>query len=245
MITAVLLAGLLSACGTHRTRVVDTPETRGRKGWEKPYIVNGKRYDPLMSHEGFVQEGMASWYGDDFHGKPTSNGEVYDMHAMTAAHKTLPLGVFVRARNRNNGREVIVRINDRGPFVKERIIDFSFAAARQLGIADEGTAPVRIEALGYRSDTTGGTVAYRPPASYDVGSYAVQVAAFTVPDNARRLAAQLEVRYGASSIQEALVKGSRFYRVRVGRYDSLEKAEQARREFERGSYPGSFVVATN
>ena len=187
---------------------------------------------------------MASWYGDDFHGKPTSNGETYDMHALTAAHKTLPLGVHVRARNRNNGREVVVRINDRGPFVKERIIDFSYAAARQLGMTGEGTAPVRIEALGYRADTAAGVVAYRPPANYDAGSYAVQVAAFTVPDNARRLAAQLEQRYGASSIQEALVKGSRFYRVRVGRYGSLQQAEQARRQFERGSWPGSFVVAT-
>jgi len=242
-LASLLIVGLFPACTTYRTRVIDTPETRGRKGWEKPYIVNGKRYDPLMTHEGFVQEGMASWYGEDFHGKLTSNGETYDMHGLTAAHKTLPLGVFVRARNRSNGREVVVRINDRGPFVKERIIDFSYAAARQLGITDGGTAPVRIEALGYRSDTATCTAAYRPPASYDVGSYAVQVAAFTVPDNARRLAAQLEKRYGASSIQEALVKGSRFFRVRVGRYGSLEKAEQARRELERGSYPGSFVVA--
>lgn len=241
----MVLAGFLSACSTYRTRVIDTPETRGRKGWEKPYIVNGKRYDPLLSHEGFVQEGMASWYGEDFHGKATSNGETYDMQGLTAAHKTLPLGVFVRAQNRSNGREVVVRINDRGPFVKERIIDFSYAAARQLGITDGGTAPVRIEALGYRRDAAAGTVSYRPPASYDAGSYAVQVAAFTVPDNARRLAAQLEKRYGASSIQEAVVKGSRFYRVRVGRYVSLEMAESARRDFERGSYPGSFVVATD
>ncbi len=241
----MLLAGMLSACSTYSTRVIDSPETRGRKGWEKPYIVNGKRYDPLLSHEGFAQEGMASWYGEDFHGKPTSNGETYDMYAMTAAHKTLPLGVFVRARNRSNGREVVVRINDRGPFVKERIIDFSYAAARQLGMTGEGTAPVRIEALGYRSDTAAGTVSYRPPASYDAGSYAVQVAAFTVPDNARRLAAQLGTRYGGSSIQEAVVKGSRFYRVRVGRYASLEMAENARRDFERASYPGSFVVATD
>jgi rare lipoprotein A len=112
-------------------------------------------------------------------------------------------------------------------------------------MTDGGTAPVRIEALGYRSDTAAGIVAYHPPKSYDTGRYAVQVAAFTVQDNARRLAEQMEKRYGASSLQEALVKGSRFYRVRVGRYGSLEKAEEARRQFERGSYPGSFVVATD
>lgn len=242
-VLAVLVASILSACGTYRTRVIDTPQTRGLKGWQKPYTVNGERYDPLLRHEGFVQEGVASWYGYDFHGKPTSNGETYDMHALTAAHKTLPLGVYVKARNRKNGREVVVRINDRGPFVKERIIDFSYAAAEQLGITHAGTAPVRIEALGYRGDSAADTVAYRPPENYDAGDFAVQVAALTVPDNARRLAAQMEKRYGFSGIQEAIVNGSRFYRVRVGRYGSLDKAEEARRGFERGGYPGSFVVA--
>jgi rare lipoprotein A len=238
---ALLLAGLLSACSSQRARVAETPDGRRLKGWQKPYIVNGERYEPLLSHEGFVQEGVASWYGDDFHGKPTSNGETYDMYALTAAHKTLPLGVYVRARNLRNGKEVVVRINDRGPFVKERIIDFSYTAARQLGIADAGTAPVRIEALGYRGGD--GASPYRPPASYDAGSYAVQVAAFANGDNAERLAARLKKRHGAASIQEARVNGSRFFRVRVGTYGSLKTAEEARGSFERDGYPGSFVVA--
>jgi len=81
---------------------------------------------------GFTQEGVASWYGKDFHGKKTSNGEIYDMHAVTAAHKTLPLGVFVKVRNKDNGQEIIVRVNDRGPFVKDRIIDLSYSAAKSL-----------------------------------------------------------------------------------------------------------------
>jgi rare lipoprotein A len=185
---------------------------------------------------------LASWYGADFHGKRTSNGETYDMYALTGAHKTLPLGVYVKARNKRNGKEVVVRINDRGPFVKERILDLSFAAARQLGVTDTGTAPVRIEALGYRGENASGTVAYRAPASYDAGSYGVQVAAFTDSANARRMAEQLKRRYGNCTIQEANVKGTLFFRVRVGRYESLRKAEEARGGFER-EYPGSFVVA--
>lgn len=241
LLVSLVLAGLLSACGTtYHARVSDTPDSRRLKGWERPYEVNGERYEPLLNHEGFVQEGVASWYGADFHGKRTSNGEIYDMYALTAAHKTLPLGVYVKARNKRNGREVVVRINDRGPFVKDRIIDLSYAAARQLGIADTGTAPVRIEALGYRGDSA---AAYRQPVSYDAGSYAVQVAAFTDSSNARRLAGLLKRRYGASSIEEAQVRGSTFFRVRVGRYESLKKAEEARGGFERNGYRGSFVVA--
>lgn len=238
----VVLSMLLSSCVSHRTQVIDTPETRGLKGWQKPYMVDGKRYDPLMNHEGFVQDGLASWYGDDFHGGPTSNGERYDMHAMTAAHKTLPLGVYVRVRNKRDNSEVVVRINDRGPFVRERIIDLSFAAAKQLGITDAGTAPVHIEALGYRSTDGAGSAQYRPPASYDAGDFAIQVAAFNSRDNAERLASRMRKSYGTAGIQDAMVNGSRFFRVRVGSYGSLAKAEKARGEFEREGYPGSFVV---
>lgn len=237
---SLVLATLLSACASHRTRVIDTPETRGLKGWQKPYMVDGKRYDPLLSHEGFVQDGLASWYDDE---GPTSNGEAYDKHALTGAHKTLPLGVYVRVRNKRNGSEVVVRINDRGPFVSERIIDLSLAGAKQLGIIDTGTAPVHIEALGYRSGDGAGTAPYRPPTSYDVGDFAIQIAAFTNRENAERLAERMRKSYGAAGIQDATVKGNRFFRVRVGSYGSLAKAEKARGEFERVGYPDCFVVA--
>jgi len=240
---SLVLALLLSACAAHRTQVIDTPESRGLKGWQKPYMVDGERYDPLLHHEGFVQDGLASWYGEEWHGNQTSNGERYDMHAMTAAHKTLPLGVYVRVRNKRNNCEVVVRINDRGPFVKERIIDLSFAAAKQLGITGAGTAPVHIEALGYRSADNAGPVPYRPPASYDAGDFAIQIAAFTKRENAERLASRMRRSYGSAGIQDATVRGNRFFRVRVGSYSSLVKAEKARAEFERGGYPGSFVVA--
>lgn len=238
-----LLVLILCSCGGgHTTRVIDTPETRELKGWEKPYEVDGKRYNPLRDHQGFNQRGIASWYGEKFHGRKTSNGEVYDMHAMTAAHKTLPLGVYVRVTHLQNGRTITVRVNDRGPFVAGRIIDLSYAAATQLGMADAGVAQVQVQALGYK-ETDHGKVSYQQPTSYDIGSFAVQVGAFSVRDNAYRLAEQLRGRYGKADVQTALVNGQQMYRVRVGDYRSLERAEQASVEFAGEGFAGSFVVA--
>lgn len=239
---AVLL--VVSSCGRGSpSGVIETPQTQGLKGWEKPYVIAGQRYDPLRDHRGYVEEGIASWYGRDFHGRKTSNGEVYDMHAMTAAHKTLPLGIFVKVRHLENGREIVVRLNDRGPFVKGRIIDLSYAAARQIGIDHAGTGPVRIEALGYREKGEGATPVYRQPVSYTVGVYAVQVGAFESLANARNLTAEMKNRFGAAAISEGWVGRQRFYRVWVGRFNTLETAEKARLRLERSGYPSSFVVA--
>jgi len=240
----VLLVLLVGCAPRYQTRVLDTPETRELKGHEKPYIVNGQRYDPLRSHEGFAQDGIASWYGRDFDGKPTSNGEIYDMNAMTAAHKTLPLGVFVQVTNKSNGRRTVVRVNDRGPFVQGRIIDLSYAAARELGVVEPGTAPVHIEALGYRADAPAGASAYQQPASYQIGSFTVQVGAFSRKENADRLAAALRGPFGTASIRQVWLKGQLFYRVRAGEFASLEAAEAGRERFERLGYANSFVVAT-
>jgi rare lipoprotein A len=215
------------ACApAYNVRVVDTPHTRNLKGHQKPYIVNGKRYEPLRDHNGFVQEGRASWYGKKFHGRKTSNGEIYNMYAMTAAHKTLPLGVFVKVTNKETGQQAVVRVNDRGPFVAGRIIDLSFAAADKVGVVGPGTAPVVIEALGYRADGgSSGRVVYTQPKSYDIGTFAVQVGAFTVKGNADRLAADMRAQYGFARVSEGWVDGTRYYRVWVGQFPSLEKAE--------------------
>lgn len=227
-----------------RSRVIETPQNQKLKGWQKPYEVFGERYQPLLDHEGFVEDGLASWYGKDFHGKKTSNGEIYDMHAMTAAHKTLPLGIFVRVTNKANGHHTIVRLNDRGPFVKGRIIDLSYTAAKKLEIVGPGTAPVRVEALGYRHTDASGKVAYQQPRSYDVGSYTVQIGAFTVLENAQRLAAQMRAREGYSAIERGYVDDRLFYRVRAGKYSSLDSAERAADQFTAQGYANSFVVAT-
>jgi rare lipoprotein A len=237
-----LAAGLLlTACGGKRPATQPAPEGGKTKASQRPYTVMGKRYEPLKSHVGFTQEGVASWYGKDFHGKKTSNGETYDMHAMTAAHKTLPLGVFVKVRNKENGQETIVRVNDRGPFVKNRVIDLSYSAAKTLGVDVKGTAPVRIEALGYKAGGAGED--YKEPDTYDSGTYSVQIGAFKDQQNAKRLSEEMRKLHGYSEVKAAMVNGELFYRVQAGKYTSLHTAEEAEGNFSRHGYPGSFVVA--
>lgn len=211
-----------------------------QKASQRPYTVNGQRYEPLASHEGFVQAGIASWYGRDFHGKKTSSGEIYDMHAMTAAHKTLPLGVYVKVKNIDNGRETVVRVNDRGPFVKGRIIDLSYSAAKKLGVDIAGTARVRIEALGYRGS---GTDKYKPLESYDTGNYTVQVGSFKEYGNAQHLSGEMKKLFGFSEVHMTNLKGGNFYRVYAGKYTSLKAAENAEKEFSDHGYPRSFTVS--
>ncbi len=243
ILPVLLCAALaLSACGGKRPPT-QPPDAARVKASQRPYTVMGRRYEPLRSHVGFSQEGIGSWYGKDFHGKKTSSGETYDMYAMTAAHKTLPLGVYVKVKNRENGREAIVRVNDRGPFVKERVIDLSYEAARQLGYSTVGTAPVRVEALGYRAEGESGKESYQEPESYDSGNYSVQVGAFKDYQNAKRLSEEMRRRYGFSEIQSALVNGELFYRVQAGKYSSLEAAEEAEKSFVEHGYPGSFTVS--
>ncbi len=236
---------LLSACsGTHTTRVIDSPDVRELPGWQKPYEVDGKRYQPLAHHAGFQQRGIASWYGKKFHGRKTSNGEVYNMYGLSAAHKTLPLGVYVEVTHLQSGKKLIVRVNDRGPFVAGRIIDLSYGAAQQLGIVESGTAPVAVIALGYKQ-TANGNTRYVAPVDYDTGTFAVQVGAFSVRGNADSLAHRMQSVYGKAVVVASALNGRVFYRVRVGEYHSLAQAEDAVLRFEREGYTGSFVVAYN
>ncbi len=241
MVLCCLLA--LSACATKKPTVVGDrgPDGKRIKASQRPYTVNGQRYEPLRSHEGFVQTGVASWYGRDFHGKKTSNGETYDMHGMTAAHKTLPLGVYLKVYNRENGRETTVRVNDRGPFVKGRILDLSFAAAKVLGVDTVGTALVRIEALGYKQ--AGGAERYKAPDTYDAGDYTVQIGAFKERANADRLSGEIRKLHGFSEVRMTNVNNDIFYRVYAGKYSSLKAAEEAEKRFAEDGYPGSFAVA--
>jgi len=240
-ILATLLAGsVMISCGGKKPPVANEPGKQ--KATQKPYTVLGKRYEPLKTHVGFTQEGIASWYGKDFHGKKTSNGEIYDMHAMTAAHKTLPLGVFVKVRNKENGQEAVVRVNDRGPFVKNRIIDLSYSAAKKLGVDAKGTATVRIEALGYRATSASGEN-YKEPETYDRGNYSVQIGSFKDYQNAKRLSEEMRKLHGYSEVRTATLNGELFYRVHAGKYTSLKTAEDAEGSFSDHGYPGSFVVS--
>ncbi|ALO46809.1 septal ring lytic transglycosylase RlpA family protein [Pseudohongiella spirulinae] len=127
--------------------VIPEPLTRTTAGNRSPYTVNGRTYRVMASEEGFQQTGLASWYGEKFHGHLTSNGEIFDMYQVSAAHTSLPIPSFARVTNLENQRSIIVRVNDRGPFHNDRVIDLSYAAAWQLGFANQGTALVHIESI--------------------------------------------------------------------------------------------------
>ena len=162
---------------------------------------------------GYVERGVASWYGPGFHGNRTANGERFDMHQFTAAHRTLPLGSVARVRSLSNGRTVTVRINDRGPFVRGRILDLSLAAAQRLGMTGPGTDHVEVRVLGYQG---------RPGA---FGYLRVQVASFAERVNAQALAGRLRGRYLDVRIEVVELSAGRRYRVYVGRFSSERQAQ--------------------
>ena len=211
-------------------------------GKPKPYKVMGQWYTPLADARGFRQKGLASWYGKKFHGRKTSNGEVYDMYGISAAHKTLPLGTYVRVNNLDNGRDLDVRINDRGPFVRGRIIDLSYGAAVQLGVVGPGTARVEIVALGTRVSVAGGQPYYRS-VDYYSGSFTFQVGAFTDKGNAERLAATLERNYDNAHITPIENDGQVYYRVRVGRCATLAEADAFEKRLASDGFNDVFTVA--
>jgi rare lipoprotein A len=186
-------------------------EPRSARGNPASYEVFGKRYHVLGSAEGYKERGVASWYGPDFHAKSTSSGEPYDMYAMTAAHKTLPIPAYARVTNLSNGRSVVVRINDRGPFVANRIIDLSYTAAHKLDMTRAGTAFVEVEVL-----TPGTAARSTPAASTPPGRLYLQTGAFGVAQNAQQLAARLQAAGVGNVSVLAPDSSSSLHRVRIG-----------------------------
>lgn len=195
----------------------DIAETAPRKeppskhGNASPYTVNGKQYHVLASAERYAEEGLASWYGAKFHGHTTSNGEVFDMYEISAAHKSLPLPTWVRVTNLDNGLSIVARVNDRGPFHPGRVIDLSYAGAVKLDFVHKGTARVRVEAL--------------QGAELDQPVYFVQMGAFSQ----RRGAEGLRDRIAEETDQNVTVDEGEFYRVRVGplQYDKAVELQSA------------------
>lgn len=188
-------------------------------GNRSPYTVLGKSYRVLPRAEGYSERGIASWYGQKFHGRQTSSREVYDMCSFSAAHKTLPLPSFVRVTNLDNGRSVVVRVNDRGPFHAGRIIDLSYAAAVKLGVDRTGTAKVEVEALSGGADTTRAPApaAASPSRGEPSERQIVQVGAYRERDNARRIAEQLEdAGIDDVNIEDVKTDAGKVWRVRVG-----------------------------
>ncbi|MGH1372594.1 MAG: septal ring lytic transglycosylase RlpA family protein [Cellvibrionaceae bacterium] len=148
---------------SHIPDAVPRHETRTRAGNKSRYTVLGKTYEVLPHSRDFVETGIASWYGNKFHGRKTANGEIYSMYGMTAAHKNLPIPSYVRVTNLNNGKQVVVRVNDRGPFHEGRVIDLTYAAASKLGFVKQGTAPVRVETVGPGDQSGAGVQAAAVP----------------------------------------------------------------------------------
>jgi rare lipoprotein A len=190
---------------------VPRDEPRAKYGNPPFYEVNGRRYVVLESAAGYVERGIAPWYGPDFHGGRTATGETYDMQAMTGAHPTLPLPTWVRVTNLENGRSVVVRLNDRGPFAKGRIIDLSRAAAEQLDMVRAGTAEVEVVSLAGAAPVAGA-----PPAAAPAAYYA-QAGAFGSRENAEALAARLRAAGIAGvTVTEHTGGGGTLFRVRAG-----------------------------
>ncbi len=244
-------------------------EPLSRGGNRSPYEVWGKSYEVLADASGYVREGKASWYGEKFHGYATSNGEIYDMYTMSAAHRSLPLPSFARVTSQDNGRSVIVRVNDRGPFHSEREIDLSYAAAARLGILDRGTGRVRVEAIDvdqWLADS--GNSAQPPaqpaarvassvvPATTEVAAAAsssanaagernaeggvfLQVAALGSAESARALKARLESEL-SRPVRVASAIGT--HRVQVGPLSPVEQADPVRDQLRRAGFAQAFIV---
>jgi rare lipoprotein A len=214
---------------------------------DRPYAVDGRWYFPLNTVQGYREEGVASWYGPDFHGKRTSSGETYDMFGPTAAHRILPLNTQVKVRNPVNKKEIIVRINDRGPFVKERIIDLSYDSAKALGLVGPGTARVELEALGILLEEEGPngqkTTRLVQEVDYQRGPFLVQFGAFKEYQNARRLMERLQPEYKNIEIAETTIKGDPFYRVRIKCSDQLDEALRLQKELEEKGYGQVLVLS--
>lgn len=204
--------------------VVPEPVNRTMAGNRSPYTILGKTYRVMDSEEGYEERGIASWYGEKFHGHQTSNGEIFDMYKATAAHKTLPIPSFLRVTNLENNRSIVVRVNDRGPFHGGRLIDLSYAAAVQLGYAARGTTRVHLESIvppAFSNESSPSTVEsdtlVLPPAGRGAKHY-LQVGAFSDLGAARRLSNRLqEITSLPVFIQDVVSNSSqRLHRVRVG-----------------------------
>ena len=262
---ALLAAVALAACGTvprgggyylddgpdaapavDVSRVPDaTPKREPRAAYgNNNYTALGVRYTPMPDAKGYRERGVASWYGKKFHGRPTSSREPYDMYAMTAAHKTLPLPSYVRVRNLQNGRAVIVRVNDRGPFLHDRVIDLSYAAAWKLGIVGTGTGLVEVETVepGETAPVTATTQPATPPPRHPgleiIPTAAadgrppppklyLQIGAFTRSENAESLRARLAQSVSQPIfVQSPTSSAASLYRVRIGPLANVEEGDR-------------------
>ncbi|WP_286036836.1 septal ring lytic transglycosylase RlpA family protein [Vibrio sp. SCSIO 43136] len=201
-------------------------------GGNKDYTLRGSSYQIVKQPQGFTEKGIASWYGKKFHGHQTSNGEIYDMYSMSAAHKTLPIPSYVKVTNTDNGKTTIVRVNDRGPFHEGRIIDLSYAAAYKLGVIATGTANVEIE---YISVEKSNDNPHKPS-----HQYVIQVAASKHKERAQSLAQEMSKTLETKSFTE---KSGKVYRIFVGPLTDADLTNQLLSKIHSQGYPSAFIKA--
>ena len=222
-----------------------SPPSKKKPATQNPYRIKGVKYTPIANASGFSQTGLASWYGSKFHGRKTSNGETYNMYAMTAAHKTLPVNTWVSVHNLENNRKIVVRINDRGPFIRGRIIDLSYTGAKRINIVGPGTARVKITALGKAtsySQKTKQPVSFKP-VNYWQGNFTVQVGAFKVKTNALNYKDKLSKAYKNAHIVTYKDYRGIFYRVRIGRFTNVNDAARFSEKIINKGFHSAFTVA--
>ena len=241
-ISLFLVAGISAGCSygtrvpeSERSAITDAvpkAEPRSKYGNPESYVVAGKRYRVMNDNREFSEEGIASWYGKKFHGRRTSSGETYNMYAMTAAHKTLLLPAYVEVTNLENGGRAIVRVNDRGPFHENRIIDLSYAAAQKLGIAEKGTALVRIRVVEpgdspVNNAADQATSVSAAPVKDLAKAFYIQVGAFSQLDNAKRLLSKLAVfKNPPAKISPVVIDNKSMYRIRIGPLVEVSDADK-------------------
>lgn len=265
-VIVLLSALLLTACGMFEAKdgtprkqlepdrirdAVPKREPITRAGNKSPYTVLGKTYYLLPSAKGYRARGTASWYGTKFHGRTTANGERYDVYAMTAAHTTLPIPSYVRVTNLENGRQAVVRVNDRGPFAHGRIIDLSYAAATKLGFAHKGTASVEVEAIDVDNWPPSRTLATPAPVpkaqpiartSASGGGLYVQAGAFSSSHSAENLRRKLQQAIVHPVEVQSTASAPPLFRVRVGPLATRAEAEQVRTELLDGLVSDARIV---
>lgn len=236
----------------------EAPRSAGNKS---SYTVWGKQYTVMASNDGYVERGIASWYGEKFHGHKTSNGEVFDMYEMSAAHKSLRIPGYARVTNLDNGRSVIVRVNDRGPFHGDRLIDLSYAAAKKLGYQGKGTARVEVAAITVRKDGTmtlagqpysgGGetvpveAVAERSETDGGASALFVQLGSFSSRNPAEALLGKVKsVIENPMRVREVDTASGRFHRVQVGPFSTPDEARKAQARLENRGF-GQTILLTD
>lgn len=208
---------------------------------KEPFVIAEKSYYSAPSSNGFIQKGFASWYGPPFHGRKTSSGELYNMHSLTAAHKTLPMDTVLLVKNLENGKNTLVRVNDRGPLIRGRIIDLSYKAAKSLGVVGNGTAKVQIVTLG--NATGEGETATPSDEDYTLGEFFVQIGSFAKESNAARLKKRFTDAGHTTIIHKSFNPRDILYGVRVYVGKTLHSAKTAEKALIESGYTGAFVIA--